>query len=126
MTMKAARDEMDATVLLCGHGGVFAGLTAALLELPHANWPVISGTGQLPVGRADPAGRAGPVAAQRLQPRRMIADLPTLVGGLVLAGAGNPDGMHWDWSAHRTVGAALAGQLAGPLEAGGRTHGALE
>ncbi len=39
------RDEVDATVLLCGHSGVFAGLTAALLALPHANWPVIRGLG---------------------------------------------------------------------------------
>ncbi len=38
-------DGTDAAVLLCGHGGVFAGLTAALLDLPHANWPVISGLG---------------------------------------------------------------------------------
>ena len=41
----ATATRVDATVLLCGHGGVFAGLTAALLDLPHANWPVISGLG---------------------------------------------------------------------------------
>jgi 2,3-bisphosphoglycerate-dependent phosphoglycerate mutase/probable phosphoglycerate mutase len=39
------RDGGAATVLLCGHSGVFAGLTAALLGLPEANWPVISGLG---------------------------------------------------------------------------------
>lgn len=33
------------TGLLCAHGGLIAGLTAALLELPVPNWPSIGGLG---------------------------------------------------------------------------------
>jgi len=37
-----------------------------------------------------------------------VLDVPALVGNHVLGGHGNPDGMHWGWSAHAAVGAALA------------------
>lgn len=37
-----------------------------------------------------------------------LLDLPTLVGEHVLSGQGNPDGMHWGWRGHATVGAACA------------------
>ncbi|MBO0839818.1 MAG: SGNH/GDSL hydrolase family protein, partial [Sciscionella sp.] len=37
-----------------------------------------------------------------------LIDLPALVGEHVRTGAGNPDGMHWGWSAHRIVGEAFA------------------
>jgi diglucosylglycerate octanoyltransferase len=35
-------------------------------------------------------------------------DVPTLVREHVVAGEGNPDGMHWGWCGHRRVGEALA------------------
>lgn len=31
------------TIILVAHGGLIAALTAALLELPHRNWPVLGG-----------------------------------------------------------------------------------
>lgn len=37
-----------------------------------------------------------------------LLDLRALVGEHVLAGRGNPDGMHWGWSAHGDVGRACA------------------
>jgi hypothetical protein len=37
-----------------------------------------------------------------------LLDLRALVAEHVLAGEGNPDGMHWGWSAHAAVGAACA------------------
>lgn len=40
-------------------------------------------------------------------------DVAPLVTEHVLAGYGNPDGMHWGWAAHRRVGSALAAELAG-------------
>lgn len=40
-----------------------------------------------------------------------LLDLERLVGEHVLAGRGNPDGMHWGWDAHRDVGRACAGLL---------------
>lgn len=47
-----------------------------------------------------------------------VIDLPTLVGEHVRSGAGNPDGMHWGWPAHRVVGEAFASAIA-ELLAGG-------
>jgi broad specificity phosphatase PhoE len=38
-------DEADRPVVLVAHGGLIAALTAALLELPVANWPVLGGMG---------------------------------------------------------------------------------
>jgi len=46
-----------------------------------------------------------------------LLDLPALIGAHVLAGHGNPDGMHWGWSAHTTVGSACA-ELLVPALAG--------
>jgi hypothetical protein len=40
-----------------------------------------------------------------------LLDLQALVGEHVLAGKGNPDGMHWGWPAHAAVGAACADLL---------------
>lgn len=40
-----------------------------------------------------------------------LLDLRALVGEHVLRGLGNPDGMHWGWSAHAAVGAACADVL---------------
>jgi diglucosylglycerate octanoyltransferase len=40
-----------------------------------------------------------------------LLDLPALVGEHVLAGHGNPDGMHWGWAGHAAVGRACAGLL---------------
>jgi len=37
-----------------------------------------------------------------------LLDLPDLVGAHLLDGRGNPDGMHWGWEAHESVGKALA------------------
>ncbi|MCX8557336.1 glucosyl-3-phosphoglycerate phosphatase [Mycobacterium sp. SMC-16] len=38
-------DEVDRPVVLVAHGGLIAALTAALLELPVDNWPVLGGMG---------------------------------------------------------------------------------
>lgn len=46
-----------------------------------------------------------------------LLDLAALVEDHVLGGHGNPDGMHWGWDGHRTVGTALA-EVVGPLLAG--------
>ena len=40
-----------------------------------------------------------------------LLDLKALVGEHVLSGRGNPDGMHWGWSAHAEVGRACAALL---------------
>jgi hypothetical protein len=40
-----------------------------------------------------------------------LLDLKALVAEHVLSGRGNPDGMHWGWSAHADVGRACAGLL---------------
>ena len=40
----AARGDWPGrTIILVAHGGLIAALTAALLELPHENWPVLGG-----------------------------------------------------------------------------------
>lgn len=43
-----------------------------------------------------------------------LLDLPALTGPHIRAGQGNPDGMHWAFSAHNAVGEALA-DLVRPL-----------
>lgn len=37
--------EFDGTALLCAHGGLITALTARLLTLPVANWPLLGGVG---------------------------------------------------------------------------------
>ncbi|MFI6046502.1 histidine phosphatase family protein [Nocardia sp. NPDC051321] len=37
------QDWPGRTIILVAHGGLIAGLTAALLDLPPANWPVLGG-----------------------------------------------------------------------------------
>jgi diglucosylglycerate octanoyltransferase len=44
-----------------------------------------------------------------------LVDLKALVAEHVLSGRGNPDGMHWGWSAHADVGRACAELLRAPL-----------
>jgi hypothetical protein len=44
-----------------------------------------------------------------------LLDLPALVGEHVRGAAGNPDGMHWGWQAHKRVGDALADLVDGLL-----------
>lgn len=44
-----------------------------------------------------------------------LLDLKALVAEHVLSGRGNPDGMHWGWSAHDDVGRACAALLRTPL-----------
>ena len=59
--------------------------------------------------------RAGTDRAVRDWARRSgVAELDVapLVAEHVLAGHGNPDGIHWGWAGHRRVGEALAGELA--------------
>ena len=43
--------------------------------------------------------------------RVALLDLKALVAEHVLSGRGNPDGMHWGWSAHAEVGRACAALL---------------
>jgi hypothetical protein len=59
-------------------------------------------------------GRAAAERATREWARRSgvpLLDLRELVGAHVLAGEGNPDGIHWGWSAHGAVGTACADVL---------------
>jgi diglucosylglycerate octanoyltransferase len=51
-------------------------------------------------------------------------DSAPLVVEHVLTGAGNPDGIHWGWEAHRVVGEAVAAALGGP--SGGGSDGRSE
>ena len=48
-----------------------------------------------------------------------LLDLKALVAEHVLAGRGNPDGMHWGWSAHADVGRACAELLSAALRDSG-------
>lgn len=41
-----------------------------------------------------------------------LVDVPSLVSEHLAAGQGNPDGLHWGWSAHAAVGKAVAAALA--------------
>ncbi|HVV09322.1 diglucosylglycerate octanoyltransferase [Amycolatopsis sp.] len=43
-----------------------------------------------------------------------LLDLAAVVGEHVLSGRGNPDGIHWGWEGHASVGKAMA-TLIGPL-----------
>jgi hypothetical protein len=43
-----------------------------------------------------------------------IVDVPALVGGHLLSGEGNPDGLHWGWAAHEAVGKAVSVALTVP------------
>jgi diglucosylglycerate octanoyltransferase len=64
-------------------------------------------------GGAHP-GRAPAESATRSWAARagvLVLDLPALVGPHVLAGRGNPDGMHWGWEGHAAVGRGCAALL---------------
>jgi hypothetical protein len=52
-------------------------------------------------------------AARRWASRHGVGfvDLDPLVGPAVADGTGNPDGMHWGWDTHASVGTALAEAL---------------
>lgn len=66
-------------------------------------------------GLAHPHRAATDAASRRWAARTSgvsALDVAALVGGHVLGGHGNPDGMHWGWEGHRVVGAALAELLA--------------
>jgi hypothetical protein len=67
------------------------------------------------------AGRDRHVAAMTAWARAhdvVLVDPAPLVADHVLGGHGNPDGIHWGWSAHETVGAAV-GRAVDPLLAAG-------
>ncbi len=65
-------------------------------------------------GGVHPHRRATERAVRDWAHRTGVAELDVapLVTEHVLAGHGNPDGMHWGWAGHRLVGSALAAQLA--------------
>ncbi|WP_300009004.1 diglucosylglycerate octanoyltransferase [Pseudonocardia sp.] len=67
-----------------------------------------AGYGPVHPGRV-PAERATRSWADRTDVR--LLDLPALIGGHVLGGHGNPDGMHWGWDGHAAVGRACADAL---------------
>lgn len=84
--------------------------------------PSLPIAGVLPsVHRADSYGRVhtarpGAAAAMAAWATRVdvpLLDLPAIVGEHVLGGHGNPDGMHWGWDGHASVGKAMAA-LIGP------------
>jgi probable phosphoglycerate mutase len=60
-------DESDWPVVLVAHGGLIAALTAALLDIPVDNWPVL-------VGWAMPAG-SSLATVQRMPARSSSADI---------------------------------------------------
>ncbi|HXV92652.1 MAG TPA: diglucosylglycerate octanoyltransferase [Pseudonocardia sp.] len=65
------------------------------------------------------AGRAAAERATRAWAARAgaaLLDLRALTEEHVLSGHGNPDGMHWGWSAHTDVGRACAALLAPLLQ----------
>jgi lysophospholipase L1-like esterase len=83
--------------------------------------PTLPIVGVLPsVHRADSYGRVhtardGAAAATTSWAARVnvpLLDLPSVVGEHVLSGRGNPDGMHWGWDGHASVGKAMAVLLA--------------
>ncbi|GHF61801.1 lysophospholipase L1-like esterase [Amycolatopsis bartoniae] len=85
--------------------------------------PALPIVGVLPsVHRADSYGRVHTARAQAEAAVREwgaradvpLLDLPAVVGEHVLGGRGNPDGMHWGWEGHASVGKAMAA-LIGPL-----------
>jgi diglucosylglycerate octanoyltransferase len=67
------------------------------------------------------AGRDGHVAALRAwassQDVRLVDPVP-LVADHVLGGHGNPDGIHWGWSAHAAVGEAVGREVLAALRGG--------
>jgi lysophospholipase L1-like esterase len=77
-----------------------------------------------PVHRASSYGyvhtgrRSGAAAIQAWGDRAGVPllDLAALVGDHVLAGRGNPDGIHWGWEAHELVGKALANEVGALLD----------
>lgn len=59
--------------------------------------------------------RAGAAAAMAAWGRRVevpLLDLEAVVGDHVLSGRGNPDGMHWGWEGHASVGVEMARLMA--------------
>lgn len=87
--------------------------------------PALPIVGMLPsVHRADSYGRVhtardGAASAMSAWGARVnvpLLDLPAVVGEHVLSGRGNPDGMHWGWEGHASVGKAMAALLAPLLE----------
>jgi hypothetical protein len=59
--------------------------------------------------------RAGAAAAMAAWGRRAdvpLLDLEAVVGEHVLSGRGNPDGMHWGWEGHASVGEEMARLMA--------------
>jgi hypothetical protein len=66
------------------------------------------------------AGRDGHIAAMTAWARShavTLVDPAPLVADHVLGGHGNPDGIHWGWSAHRAVGAAVGDAVGAGLAA---------
>lgn len=99
------------------------------LRILRPSLPII---GMLPsVHRADSYGRVhtardGAAAAMAAWAERVdvpLLDLPAVVGEHVLSGRGNPDGMHWGWEGHASVGKAM-GALIGPMLAPDTAPGA--
>ena len=57
-------DEPERPVVLVAHGGLIAALTAALLELPVDNWPVLGGMGNASWVQLSGHSKAGRVAGR--------------------------------------------------------------
>ncbi|NIJ13267.1 lysophospholipase L1-like esterase [Saccharomonospora amisosensis] len=55
-----------------------------------------------------------------------VLDVAAVVGPHVLAGRGNPDGMHWGWEGHAVVGTAMAELLRPLLDVAGEPSRAAE
>ncbi|UJW32272.1 SGNH/GDSL hydrolase family protein [Saccharothrix sp. AJ9571] len=108
-----------------------AALTVRYLDMSvealRALRPSLPIVGMLPsVHRAESYGRvhaARPAAAAAMtewaQRREVpMLDLAEVVGEHVLGGHGNPDGMHWGWEGHASVGAEMAKLVSGLLLTG--------
>lgn len=84
-------DQQDRPVVLVAHGGLIAALTAALLELPVDNWPVLGGMGNASWvqlsghGPADPTDPDSlPTAFDRIRWRLDVWNASAQVAGDVL------------------------------------------
>ena len=75
-------DESDAPVVLVAHGGLIAALTARLLDLPVANWPVLGGMGN--ASWAQLSGHSAPDALDEIRWRLDVWNASAQVAGDVL------------------------------------------
>ncbi|HEV3359614.1 MAG TPA: diglucosylglycerate octanoyltransferase [Pseudonocardiaceae bacterium] len=93
-------------------GEIVGGIRALRPDLPAV--AILPATHRAPSYGSVHTGHGPARAAIRKwgeQAKIPLLDLTALTRDHVFAGLGNPDGMHWGWAAHQTVGSALAATL---------------